>query len=213
MKKLRVLVACECSGRVREAFRKLGHDAWSADIQPADDGSEFHLQGEVLEVLDQGWDLLIGHPPCTYLCNSGVCHLQTEYGRWVKLYHAAAFFKKLWRAPIECIALENPIMHGYGKRLIGEDHSQLVHPYQFGDPMTKGTCLWLKNLPFLMSTNWVEPKFMTKPDGTWYRGKKGGRCSALHWISRSNPNRSKLRSVTFQGIADAMASQWGGVST
>ena len=191
---MKVLVACEYSGKVRSAFRNLGHDAWSCDLLPADDESEFHYQRDVREILDMGWDLMIAHPPCTYLCNSGVRWLHEQEGRWEKMSDGALFFKELMDADIGMIAVENPIMHRYGREIIGRRHDQLIQPWQFGHGETKATCLWLKNLPLLQPTDIVE-----------------GREARMHKLPPSK-DRWKIRSETYQGIADAMASQWGGPS-
>ncbi len=185
----RVLVACEYSGRVREAFRKLGHDAWSCDLLPAEDESEFHEQCDVGDILFDKWDLVIAHPPCTYLCNSGVRWLKTEEGRWQQMEMACRFFKMFLELPRVCI--ENPIMHGHAKKLIGVQQSQVIQPWQFGHGETKATCLWLKDLPKLVPTNIVE-----------------GREGRVHAMP-PGPDRWKERSRTYQGIANAMAEQWG----
>jgi len=189
---MRVLVACEYSGRTREAFRKLGHDAWSCDLLPSEDDSEFHIQGDVFGVIEHNqWDLMVAHPPCTYLCNSGVSWLHRVEGRWEQMREGAKFFKALMDAPIERIAIENPIMHKYAVEVIGRRQDQLVQPWMFGHGETKATGFWLKNLPLLEPTNVVE-----------------GREQRLHRLPPS-PDRWKERSRTYQGIADAMAQQWG----
>ena len=194
---MRVLVACECSGMVRDAFRFRGHDAWSCDLQPSEGVGEFyHLLGDCLSHLDGPWDLLIAHPPCTFLCNSGAVWLhqknkQKALDRLMQMDRAAKFFLKLWNAPILRIAIENPIMHGYAKKSIGVRQSQLIQPWMFGHPESKATCLWLKNLPLLKPTK-IEPFH-------------------YQW-SQSRPpssHRSKDRSETLPGIASAMADQWG----
>jgi hypothetical protein len=196
---MRVLVACEYSGKVRRAFRKRGHDAWSCDLLPADDGSEYHYQGDVMDIINDGWDLLIGHPPCTYLCNSGVSWLHKQEGRWDKMRDGAEFFKLLWESDIPRIALENPIMHKYAKEIIGTNQTQLVQPWMFGHAESKATCLWLKGLNPLIETNNVKEKWKALP-------KK--EAQRLHMLPPSK-DRWKLRSETYQGIADAMAEQWG----
>jgi len=182
---LRVLVGCEFSGIVREAFRSRGHDAWSCDLLPAEDGSPYHLQCDVLTVLADGWDIAIFHPPCTHLAVSGA--------RWFKdkqteQAEALEFVQKLLEAPIDRIALENPIS-------IISSHirkpDQIIQPWQFGHGETKATCLWLKNLPLLLPTNIVD-----------------GRENRVHRLPPSK-DRWKLRSETYQGIANAMAEQWG----
>lgn len=148
---MRVLVACEFSGVVREAFRARGHAAVSCDLLPSLDNSDQHIQGNVLEVLDDGWDLMIAHPPCTYLCNSGSKHLylggKKENGpdpaRWQKMYEAESFFNEMLNAPIEKICVENPVPFGYASI---RRYDQKVQPWMFGHPEKKGTCFWLKNL-------------------------------------------------------------------
>lgn len=185
---MRVLVACEYSGRVREAFRKLGHDAWSCDLLPAEDGSEHHIQGDVIPVLDDGWDLLIAHPPCTHLAVSGARHFarKRETG---EQQEAIDFFMRFANAPIERVAIENPvcIMSSHWRK-----PDQIIQPWQFGHGETKATCLWLKGLPKLEPTKVVE-----------------GREARIHRMPPSK-DRWKERSRTYQGIADAMALQWGG---
>ena len=196
---MRVLVACEYSGRVREAFRKLGHDAWSCDLLPSDDNSKFHIQGDVVPLLNQGWDLLIAHPPCTYLCNSGVSWLHRTEGRWEKMVEGAEFFNLFWQADIPKICVENPIMHKYAKEIIGAEQTQTVQPWMFGHAESKATCLWLKGLDPLIETNNVKDEWKSLP-------KK--EAQRLHMLPPSK-DRWKLRSETYQGIADAMAEQWG----
>lgn len=196
---MKVLVACEYSGKVREAFRALGHDAWSCDLLPADDGSVFHIQGDVLEIINDGWDLMIAHPPCTYLCNSGVSWLHRIEGRWDQMREGAEFFKALLNAPIPKICIENPIMHKYAKEIIGKNYAQLVQPYQFGHPESKATCFWLKGLELLQETENVKEQWQALP-------KK--EAQRLHMLPPSK-DRWKIRSETYQGIANAMAQQWG----
>ena len=198
--KLKVLVACEYSGRVRDAFKALGHDAWSCDLLPTDvDGQ--HIQGDAIEVSKWGWDLMIAHPPCTYLANSGVCHLKTDPARWAMMEDGAAFFKALLDAPIPRIAVENPVMHGYAKERIGGiQQAQTVQPYHFGHMEQKATCLWLKGLLPLRHTSDLKEPTMALPSNQRQR---------LHYLPPS-ADRWKLRSTTYQGIADAMAEQWGG---
>jgi hypothetical protein len=206
---MKVLVACEYSGVVREAFNARGHDAWSCDLLPADDKSCKHILGDATKILNHGWDLLIAHPPCTYLTNAGVCHLwdgEDETGlrlpndqRWKDLEEGASLFRAFLEAPIEKIAVENPIMHKYGKALIGRGQDQCVQPWMFGHMEQKATCLWLKNLPKLVETDNVKEAMMKLPKKERQR---------IHYAS-PGPDRWKLRSTTFQGIADAMAEQWG----
>lgn len=207
---MRVLVACEFSGTVRRAFAALGHDAWSCDLLPADDESPNHFQGDVLDYIGDRlstyhanpyyWDLLIAHPPCTYLTNSGVTWLHKDPTRWAKLDEGAEFFKRLLDAPIAKIAVENPIMHKYAKeRIGGVSQSQTIQPWMFGHMEQKATCLWLKGLPLLQPTNNVKAEMMALPDNERQR---------LHYLPPS-PDRWKLRSKTYDGIAKAMAEQWG----
>ena len=199
-KRLNVLVACEYSGRVREAFAKLGHYAMSCDFLPTELPGN-HYQGDVRDVLYQEWDLMIAHPSCTYLTNAGVKHLHTDPSRWIKLFDAAAFFKELLNAKhIPRRAIENPIMHKYAKTLIGGvKQSQVVQPWMFGHPEQKATCLWLEGLEPLEPTNNVKKEMMLLPKNQRER---------LHYLP-PGPNRWKERSRTYQGIADAMAMQWG----
>lgn len=182
---MRVLVACEYSGRVREAFRAKGHDAWSCDLLPADDGSEYHYQCDVKEVIGLGWDLMIAHPPCTHLAVSGARWFKDKV---VEQKEALEFVQYLLDAPIEYIALENPISI-ISSRIRKPD--QIIQPWQFGHGETKATCLWLKNLPKLVPSDIVD-----------------GRENRV-WKLPPSADRWKLRSETFQGIADAMADQWG----
>jgi len=194
---MKILVACEYSGRVREAFRALGHDTWSCDILPADDNSPFHVQGDVIPVLSRGWDMMIAHPPCTYLCRAGWhwvnkpdCHtlpLKGEPRRRAAM-EARDFFLQLLNANIPKIAVENPrpICH-----VNLPPSSQVIQPWQFGHGELKETHLWLKNLPPLIPTKIVD-----------------GRKATIHKMPPGKL-RSKMRSLTFQGIADAMAAQWG----
>src|SRR5450432_3372310 len=165
MRVLRVLVACEFSGIVRDAFLEKGHDAWSCDLLPAEHNSNRHIQGDVRDILYDGWDfLIVAHPPCTRLCNSGVRWLhkapagKTIDQMWKDLREGADLFSDLWNAPIPHICVENPVMHSHAKNLIRNyaEFSQSVQPWQFGHPETKRTCFWLKNLPRLRPTKIVE---------------------------------------------------------
>tara|TARA_B100000214_G_C23918026_1_gene604694 strand:- start:646 stop:1245 length:600 start_codon:yes stop_codon:yes gene_type:complete len=197
---MKVLIACEFSGTVRDAFTKRGHDAVSCDLLPTEKPGE-HYQGSVLDILDEGWDMMIAHPPCTYFTNSGVCWLHREEGRWEKLDEAAVFFNALLDSGIPKVCIENPIPHKYAvERIGGRKYSQLIQPYMFGHKETKATCLWLKGLDPLKPTSDLKTETMSLPP------EKRGR---LHWLPPSK-NRWKLRSKTYQGIADAMAEQWGG---
>lgn len=200
--RMKILVACEYSGRVREAFRKLGHDAWSCDLLPADDNSPYHIQDDVLKHLDERWDMMIAHPPCTYLTNAGVMWLDRRPERWEQMNDGAEFFKTLLEAPIPLIAVENPIMHKYAIEIIGRRQDQVVQPWMFGHMERKGTCLWLKGLPELQPTHDVREAMLKLPKNRQQR---------LHYLPPSK-DRWKLRSTTYQGIADAMGQQWGSAS-
>lgn len=197
---MKVLVACEFSGGVRDAFISKGHDAVSCDLIPTEANGP-HIQDDVLDHLDEGWDLLVAHPPCTYNCNTAVRWLYTSDGnrnesRWVKLSESQGFFYELLNSRrlhgIKKICVENPIPHKYfyDNGLI-EKYDQIIQPWQFGHGETKATCLWLKNLPKLKPTNIVE-----------------GREQRVHRMA-PGPNRSRDRSRTYPGIAEAMATQWG----
>jgi hypothetical protein len=195
----KILVACEYSGRVREAFRAKGHDAYSCDLLAADDKSKYHVQGDVLDIIGDDWDIIIAHPPCTYMSNSGVCHLHKDPSRWLRLFDAAEFFTAMLDAPAPKICVENPIMHKYAKRLIGgRQQTQTVQPWMFGHTEKKATCLWLKGLPKLKETNNVFDEMILLPKKQQQR---------LYYLPQS-PDRWKIRSTTFPGIADAMAQQW-----
>ena len=196
---MKILIACEYSGRVRQAFEKMGHDVLSCDFEPAEDGAANHYQGDIRDVLHEGWDMMIAHPPCIYLTNSGVSWLHKDPERWAKLDDGAAFFKMLMDAPISKKAIENPIMHKYAKERIGGiKQSQVIQPWMFGHLEQKATCLWLQGLPLLEPTNNVKEEMMLLPKRERER---------LHYLPPS-PTRWKERSRTYLGIADAMASQW-----
>lgn len=183
---MRVLIACEYSGRVRDAFIALGHDAMSCDLLPTDVAGP-HYQGDVRDVLGGGWDLMIAHPPCTHLAVSGARHFAAKQASGVQ-QEALDFVRLLMDAPIERIAVENPISI-ISSRIRKPD--QIIQPWQFGHGETKATCLWLKNLPKLTPTNIVD-----------------GREPRIHKMPPS-ADRWKLRSETYMGIAQAMAEQWG----
>lgn len=195
----RVLVACEFSGTVRRAFAARGFDAWSCDLLPAEDRSNRHIVGDVRDYLDDSWNLLIAHPPCTRLCNSGVRWLsvpppgRTLPEMWEELCDGAELFSACWNAPIKYVAVENPVMHRHAKERIHNYRppAQSVQPWQFGHPETKRTCLWLRNLPPLRPTEIVD-----------------GREPRVHRMPPA-PDRWKERSRFFPGIAMAMADQWG----
>lgn len=192
MKKKRILIACEFSGIGRESMRKTGHDVWSCDILPTEIPGN-HIQGDVLNILEDGWDMIIAHPPCTYLANSGVRWLYKDGGkniqRWESMYMAANFFNQFkGKAPV--VVIENPIPHKYARDIIG-DYSQIIQPWQFGHGETKATCLWLHGAPKLKPSKIVS-----------------GREARVHMAS-PGPNRWKERSLMLPGIANAMTEQWG----
>jgi hypothetical protein len=205
---MRVLVACEFSGVVRKAFRERGHDAWSCDLLPDESEQDlpgggkyrslFHIQGDVRPHLDEGWDLMIAHPPCTHLAVSGA--------RWWKgkeqlQEEALAFVQTLLDAPIPRIALENPV--GLISTRIRKP-DQIVQPYHFGDRATKTTCLWLKGLPLLRADELV--------DAGERHITKSGRSLPKWYNLPPSPDRGRLRSRTFNGFARAMAEQWGNLN-
>ena len=226
---MKVLVACEESQEVCKSFRKRGHEAYSCDIQPCSGGHpEWHIQGDVLplingfcEFFDVGggrhqiegkWDLLIAHPPCTYLTVSGNRWFNVErYGekaikRLADREEAACFFMKFVNADCERIAIENPI--GYMNTHYRKA-DQTIHPYMFGDPVRKATCLWLKGIPRLIPTDIVEPNIINDGNSTYsgpayYATDENGKI--LSW---NDPRTAKARSKTYHGIAEAMAEQWG----
>jgi hypothetical protein len=197
---MRILIACEYSGRVREAFRALGHSAWSCDLLPSEDDSEFHLQGSALDWMLAGepyargehtywpkaWDLMIAHPPCTHLAVSGAGHFAEKRADG-RQQEAIDFFMALVRAPIPRIAIENPVCI---MSSVWREPDQIIQPWEFGHGETKATCLWLKGLPPLRPTNIV-----------------AGREQRI-WKMPPSPDRWKERSRTYEGIASAMASQW-----
>lgn len=187
---MRVGVLGESSGLVRDAFIARGHDAISCDLLPTERPGP-HYQGDMRAFLImRSFDLLIGHPTCTRICNSGVRWLE-ERNLWKELDEACELFRFILFADAERIAVENPIPHKYALERIGQKYTQIIQPWQFGHGETKATCLWLKNLPLLVPTNIVE-----------------GRTPRVHHAS-PGPNRWKERSRTLQGIADAFATQWG----
>lgn len=200
-RKARVLVACEFSGRVRQAFRARGHDAWSCDLLPAEDGDEHHIQGDALKcAINTGdfyhhaqWDLMIAHPPCTYLTNAGA---RWWPGRQQEQAAALEFVRRLLGCGIKRIAIENPPGR-IGSQIRKAD--QYVHPWQFGHMETKTTGLWLENLPPLIPTQIVFDDMQKLPKHEKHR---------IHWM-KPGPERSKERSRTYPGIAEAMAAQWG----
>lgn len=197
---MRVLVACEFSGIVREAFKARGHDAWSCDLLPTEIPGN-HIQGDVLDILDDGWDLMIAHPPCTYLCSAGLHYSKKDSARMKKTINAAQFFLILYNAKIEKVCIENPV--GYMSTCFRKP-DQIIDPFNFGIPERKKTCLWLKNLPMLVK----QTNLHVEPTKTIIRktGSKAGQPYNYYWRQGKS---SKDRSRTFQCIANAMASQWG----
>lgn len=187
---MKVLVACEYSGRVRDAFLAKGHDAVSCDLLPTEvDGP--HIQGDVLPVLQEPWDLIIAHPPCTRLCNSGVRWL-AERNLWDEMRDGANFFLACLNANSPKVAVENPVMHKYAREIVGRRPDFTVQPWQFGDPAKKRTCFWTRGLPPLTATS----------------DMKASDASADCHLASPGPDRWKERSRTYQGIANAMAEQW-----
>ena len=201
---MRVLLACEESQTVTKEFRALGHEAYSCDILPTSgDNPEWHIQGDVIDHLETGWDLIIGFPPCTYMTNGGAVRMYPKKGqidpiRYQKAMEAKEFFMVIYNAPAKHIAIENPLP----MKIVGlPDRNQLIHPYQFGDPYSKKTCLWLKNLPELIPTN-ILTEYQPFINGG------GGRMDRKHYKDKKFAAGSIARSKTFPGIAKAMAQQW-----
>lgn len=198
----KVLCACEFSGVVRRAFERVGWDSWSCDLVDSVDDSIHHITGDVIQYLDYGWDLLIGHPPCDHLAVSGALHFK---GKEEKQKVALEFVQALMDAPIERIAIENPVSI-ISTRIRKPD--QTIQPYQFGHDASKKTCLWLKNLPLLRTTQYVEPRWVWQPRGNvlprWANQTDSGQ-------NRLGPSedRAAIRATTYEGIANAMAEQWG----
>lgn len=190
--KMRVLVACEFSGIVRDAFIKKGHDAVSCDIQTALSAGP-HVQGDVRPLLKEPHDLVIAHPPCTYLCNSGVRWLDEDIHRWEEMEKAAEFFLECFNANTPRVAVENPIMHRYARHYVGLDPNFTVQPYEHGHGESKATCFWTRGLPELKPSNIVEGR--------------DDNIRKLFWARKEE--RKALRSIFYEGIAKAMADQWG----
>jgi hypothetical protein len=192
---MRVLVACEYSGTIRDAFRRRGHYAVSCDLLPSDKPGP-HYQGDVSDIIGDGWDLMIAHPPCTYLCSSGLHWNKKRPERAAKTEEALRFIEFLMNAPIPRIAIENPI-GCISTRICKPD--QTIQPWQFGHPESKATCLWLKSLPLLIPTD-----ILAFPDtGRWQNQTASGQNKLA-----PSADRWKIRSTTYQGIAEAMAEQW-----
>lgn len=200
---MKILIACEESQVVCNAFRSLGHEAYSCDLDECSGGHpEWHIQDDAIKVAydkNYGWDMMIAHPPCTYLSNSGVTWLDKKDGRWELMEEGALFFKTLWSAPVDKVAIENPIPHKYALQTIGRKYDQIVQPWMFGHPESKATCFWLKGLPPLIETDNVKHIWNSLP-------KK--EAQRTHYLPPGE-NRARLRSKTYDGIAEAMAMQWG----
>lgn len=199
---MRVLVACEFTGAVRDAFLAAGHDAMSCDLLPTEVPGP-HYEGDVRDILGDGWDVMIAHPPCTYLTNSGVRWLHSDQTRWQDMIDGAVFFRELLNAPIPRVAVENPVMHGYARKIVGRRADQVIQPWMFGHMESKGTGLWLRGLPPLIATEDVRAAMDQLPERERAR---------IHYMPPSK-ERWKLRSATYPGIASAMAIQWGALET
>lgn len=187
---MKILIACEMSGRIREAFRKKGHEAWSCDLLPTEIPSKYHIQDDVLNHLDKDWDMMIGHPVCTFLCRN-----RARQNKQEQIVPDTSFFMTLLNADIPKICIENPLP---SKLANLPDYTQIIQPYQFGHDHSKKTCLWLKNLPKLIPTKIIKITYITTKNG--FRYTRG-------WYK--TPRNSVARSRTFEGIANAMADQWG----
>jgi hypothetical protein len=201
---MRVLLACEESQAVANKFRALGHEAYSCDVLPTSgDNPEWHIQGDVLNYLNDGWDMIIGFPPCTYMTNAGAVWMYPKKGqvdplRLEKAMQAKEFFMSIYNAKAKYIAIENPLP----MKIVGlPDKSQVIQPYEFGDPYSKKTCLWLKNLPLLKPTN-VLTEYQPFINGG------GGRLNRPNYQNKKFAAGAVNRSKTFPGIAKAMAQQW-----
>lgn len=197
---MRILIACERSGIVREAFRRLGHDAWSCDLEPAEDSSAFHIQGDAIDAAGRGWDLMIAHPECRYLSVSGLHWNRRRQERAALTEQAAEFAVALWNAPVARVALENPV--GILSRRIRKP-DQIIQPYDFGENASKATCLWLRGLPPLKPTQRVAGRMVNGRE-RWANQTDSGQNRL-----GPSPTRSMDRARTYPGIAEAMAEQWG----
>ena len=202
---MRILVACEESQAVCKAFREIGHEAYSCDVQECSGGHpEWHIQGDVIPLLEEKWDMIIAFPPCTYLSNAGACRLYPKKGqldeeRYQKGLEAKEFFMRFYNANCPRIAIENPVSSRVFEM---PPHSQEIQPYMFGHPYTKKTRLWLRGLPALAPTDLVDPIGPYVPAGT-------GRKDRSKYGAAKRGEDAKNRSKTFPGIAKAMAEQWG----
>ena len=188
---MRVLIACEYSGVVRDAFIAKGHDAISCDLLPTEMPGP-HIQGDVIDNLSDGWDMMIAFPPCTYLSNAGICHLKDNPDRYDKMLNAVYLFNMLINCGIDKTCVENPTMHRFASQLICRPANDLIDPKNFGHTQQKRTLLWLDKLPPLMST-----AINTRASSDWYL------------LMPESKFRKKFRSITREGVAQAMADQWG----
>ena len=196
---MKILVACEESQVVTKEFRRLGHDAWSCDLQDCSGGHpEWHIKGDIRDQLTERYDIVIFHPVCRYIANSGVRWMHEQPGRWLKMLGGCGFFNLRHQFNSDYVATENPIPHKYAVNLIGK-YDQLFQPWHFGHKKMKATCLWLKNLPPLQYTNIVGPPPKDKKQRYEWQDV---------WTCSPGPGREKMRSKTYIGIAKAMAEQW-----
>ena len=203
---MKVLVACEESQAVTIELRKRGHEAWSCDILPCSGGHpEWHIQGDVIPLLKQKWDMIIAFPPCTYLTRAGACNIPRDPSRIDKGFEAAQFFYEFYNTDCPRIAIENPIPM---KRFKLPLPTQTIHPYEYGHQAIKPTCLWLKGLPNLIPTNNIGIRNVERVVRVRKDGSRAICSSWFYQAGKSKPNRSVERSKTFPGIAAAMAEQW-----
>jgi hypothetical protein len=193
---MRALVACECSGQVRRRLKARGWSVVSVDLLPSEDDDADHIIGDVRPYLSLPWDLVIAHPPCDYLANSGV-RWRVERQEWAEVRAGAEFFLECLNANAPRVAVENPVMHKYAREIIGRGPDFTVQPWQFGDDFKKRTCFWTRGLPPLQPTSNLD----------------GSTADAAVWREPPGPNRKANRSRTYPGIAEAIASQWGAIDT
>lgn len=207
---MRILVACEFSGTVRDAFLRSGHYAISCDLVPSDSDFGEHYQGDVFDIINDGWDMMIAHPPCTYLTNVGIAWFnEDKYGEKARIrkqlrLEAMSFVDKLWKSKVEKVCIENPV--GYLNRNWMKP-TQTIQPWQFGEEESKRTCLWIRGLPTLKPTNIVSPKiyrYVKNPGANF-----GRPVYLVQYGDLGGDNRKKRRNTFFVGIANAMAEQWG----
>lgn len=218
---MKVLVACEYSGRVRDAFRALGHEAMSCDLLPTDVDGPHHM-GDILDIINDGWDLMIAHPPCTYLTIAAEWAYRDEQTKRMKpgtltgqarrdaREEAIKFVMLLANAPIERIAIENPVGVLSSR---WREPDQFIQPYEYGEDASKKTCLWLKNLPMLKPTKFLPPRLAPSADGRSHSFRWSNQTDSGQNREPPSDDRWKVRSTTWQGWADAMASQWGSLKS